>query len=410
MKIRLLFGLGFAFLGSFSEAQVPLPNDLAIASSSPGAPAQIAAFLGAWGGDAWQGLLPHVLVVEQVNSTGTANVVYAIGDAPEAKIKARWTRVVGQFSDGRLHLNFPNGAGVDYLMKDDGTLFGRYVIGGVPSYVRLTRFPTFDARAIVAKAAEQTSQLWSEIRIPEKSSVGETTGEAIMLQAMLYRASFPGRRPLIIINHGSTGGGEISAAAMPRYLDGAMPRVFLSLGYDVVAPLRKGFGKTVAPMIEEPPSRSPQEVQLDSAVEDLDATIEFMRAQPYVDSSRILVSGQSRGGFLAIVYAARHPDKVAGVINFSGGWWGEHAPFTSFNVIQFGQAGRKARVPMLWLYADHDPYYSLRYVEDGFAEFRAQGGNGELVEFHDISGNGHFLSAWPDRWEVAVANYLKRIR
>jgi len=410
MKMRILFGLAFALLGSFSEAQVPLPSDLAIVSAPAGIPAQVTAFLGAWGGDAWQGLLPHVLVVERVSSGGIANVIYAIGNAPESKIRARWTRVIGKFSDGRLHLDFPNGAGVDYVMKDDGTLFGRYLIGVVPSYVRLTRFPTFDARQIVAKATETTSQLWSDIRIPEQSSVGEAAGQAVMLQAMLYRTSVPGRRPLIIINHGSTGGGEISAAAMPRYLDGPVPRIFLSLGYNVVAPLRKGFGKTVAPMIEEPLSHSPQEVQLDSAVEDLDATIEFMRAQPYVDSSHILVSGQSRGGFLAIIYAARYPDKVAGVINFSGGWWGEHTPLTSFNTAQFGQAGRKAKVSMLWLYADHDPYYSLKYVEGVFAVFRAQGGNGELVEFHDIPGSGHFLSAWPDRWQAPAANYLKRIR
>jgi len=70
MKIRFLFGLGFAWLGSFSAAQVPLPDDLEIASAPAGVPAQIAAFLGAWGGDAWQGL-PLVLVVEQVSSSGT---------------------------------------------------------------------------------------------------------------------------------------------------------------------------------------------------------------------------------------------------------------------------------------------------------------------------------------------------
>jgi dipeptidyl aminopeptidase/acylaminoacyl peptidase len=49
-----------------------------------------------------------------------------------------------------------------------------------------------------------------------------------------------------------------------------------------------------------------------------------MRAEPWVDPARIIVAGWSRGGGLPAVYAARHPDKVAGVINFSGGWWSEY--------------------------------------------------------------------------------------
>lgn len=45
-----------------------------------------------------------------------------------------------------------------------------------------------------------------------------------------------------------------------------------------------------------------------------------MRIAPWVDPARIVVAQWSRGGFLSVIYAARYPDKVAGVINFSGGW------------------------------------------------------------------------------------------
>lgn len=393
-----------------TSPQILLPSDLAMPSIAVDVPAEVAAFGGVWGGDGWQGLLPHVLVVERINSDGTAEVVYALGDSSNGKIKGSWSRHIGTISGGGLHFIFPNGAVVDYVMNGDGTLLGRYVMEGRPSYVRLSRIAGADAKAIIAAAAKPYAPLWTEIRIPEHSAIGEAAGKTVTLQAMLYRTSLPGRRPLIVFNHGSTGGGIVPASTMPQYLNGAIPRVFLSLGYNVVEPLRKGFGRSDGPMMEEPPAHNAQEAQLDSAIEDLDAVVEFMKTQPSVDPAHIIVVGQSRGGMLAVAYAGRHPDKIAGVINFSGGWWGEHMPTADFNVMQFSQAGRATKAPMLWLYADHDTYYSLAYIEHAFEEFRDSGGNGALVEVHDLVGNGHFLSEWPEKWQDTTVAFLKKIQ
>ena len=416
MNKKKPLGITLVLLGACSihatepSPQILLPSDLALPSIAAEVPAEAAAFGGAWGGDAWQGLLPHVLVVERVNSDGTAGVVYALGDSSNGKIKGSWSRHTGTISGGRLHCVFSNGAVVDYVMNGDGTLLGQYVMEGRPSYVRLSRIAGIDAKAIITAAAKPPVPVWTEIRIPERSVVGETAGKTVTLQAMLYRTSLLGRRPLIVFNHGSTGGGIVPATTMPQYLNGAVPRVFLSLGYNVVAPLRKGFGGSDGPMMEEAPAHNSQEVQFDSAVEDLDAVIDYMRSQPFVDPAHIVVVGQSRGGMLSVAYAGRHPDKVAGVINFSGGWWGEHVPTGDFNVMQFSEAGHTTKVPMLWLYADHDAYYSLPYIEHAFEEFRARGGNGELVEVRDLVGNGHFLSAWPEKWQGATAAFLKKIQ
>jgi pimeloyl-ACP methyl ester carboxylesterase len=342
-----------------------------------------------------------------VNPDGAAQVVYAVADSSDGKTHGIWSRRAGMITGDRLHFDLSNRATVDYTMKADQTLFGTYRIGGTPSYVRLTRIPVADAAGTMMAAAQAVPRLWTEIHIPERSAVGETAGKRLMLEAMLYRTPLPGRRPLVIFNHGSTAGGKVSRALVPRFLDGAEPRVFLALGYNVIEPLRKGFGGTAAPMLEEAPGHYSQEVQLDSAVEDLEAVVEYTKTQPYVDPTCIIVAGQSRGGLLAVVYAGRYPSNVAGVINFSGGWWGEHMPTADFNRTQFAAAGRNAKVPMLWLYADHDTYYSLAYDERSFAEFRAQGGRGELVEVRDVPGNGHYLSLWPDRWEDAAASYLR---
>jgi pimeloyl-ACP methyl ester carboxylesterase len=110
-----------------------------------------------------------------------------------------------------------------------------------------------------------------------------------------------------------------------------------------------------------------------------------------------------------VIYAGRHPEKVTGVLNFSGGWWGEHMPTADFNLTQFRQAGRLAKVPMLWLYAAHDSYYSLSYTEGNFQEFLNAGGKGRLFEVPDIQGEGHFLMNWPEKWTDAATAYLENI-
>jgi dienelactone hydrolase len=253
---------------------------------------------------------------------------------------------------------------------------------------------------ILRMASQPSAQPWNEIRIPEQPA---GAADPITLQATLYPLSQPGRHPAIIFNHGSTGNGRISAAYVLRALNEAL--TFQQLGFVVVVPMRKGRGSSCGNFVEEQPGISAG-AQLAAAVEDLDATVEYLRAQAYIDPARIVVAGQSRGGFLAVVYAGLHPEKIAGVINFSGGWWGERAPDAEFNFSQLSMAGRKAHVPMLWLYAAHDSFYSLAFSDQMFARYRASGGQGTMFEQHELPGDGHFLSSWPEQWRPAVARYL----
>jgi dienelactone hydrolase len=131
-----------------------------------------------------------------------------------------------------------------------------------------------------------------------------------------------------------------------------------------------------------------------------------MRTQSDVDPKRIILTGVSRGGLLSVAYASRYPDDVIGVVNFSGGWFGEGTAVSDYNFKVFEKAGHDAKIPMLWLYADHDSYYSLNYVESEFSKYREAGGRGELVEVRDLPGEGHLLCLWMDRWQDKVAAYL----
>ena len=226
------------------------------------------------------------------------------------------------------------------------------------------------------------------------------------LQTTIYCQPHASRHPAIIFNHGSTGRGMVPASDVEH---GGSTGVFLhSLGYVVVMPMRKGRGTSDGPYFEEDDSVAPA-VQLESAIEDLRAAVQYVRTRQDVDPKKIVLAGQSRGGLLSVAYAGRYPGDVAGVINFAGGWFGEDAPSPNYNFEIFAKAGHDAKVPMLWLYADHDSFYSLKFIEREFSGFRDAGGRGELFEARDIPGNGHFLCEWVDRWRNKVTTYLNDI-
>jgi dienelactone hydrolase len=406
-----------------ARAQVPLPTDLSIQLPGGRVPAAYPAFSGAWGNGAWTAevgpsLIPTALVVARVASDGTAQVIYAGGAGEHLKTTAHWLRLTGHIENDRLTIQLPDpnspwGFRVQYWMIGPGRLEGDMTNSegwrGHAFLQRIAGPPT----AIIATAALPFRPIWQEILIPEHSSVGVAAGQAIQLAATLYRTRLPGRQPLVILNHGSTAPDKVKRTLYFQ----AGARFFLAHGYCVVVPMRKGRGNSGGPYLEPGNQGIPTAIQVESAVEDEDAVVNAMRAEPWVDPARIIVAGHSRGGFLSVIYAARYPEKVAGVINFNGGWWGERSePGSKENSRYLAAAGKTARVKELWLYADYDPYYSLAYTRKNFDAFRANGGSGDFVAYKDVPGiapgevgNGHALFGHVDMWEGAVAAYLRQI-
>lgn len=397
----------FLLLGSFglAHSQVPLPPDLSIADPSPDVPAEEAAFSGAWGNGAWDGTVPTALIVERVHANGSASVIYAVGASPQANIQPEWLRLQGRIASSHLIVqNLPHGGIARYTVGAQGHLIGTYTTTtGARSHVVLQRIAGASA-GIVGTAALPVQPIWRDIRIPEHSKIGAAAGQTIELQATLYRTRLPGRQPLVVLNHGS-GYGDYASRVL-RFEGEA--RVFLALGYNVVVPMRKGRGRSGGPVLEQMAVKDTTAVA--SGLEDIDTVVDFMRGEPWVDPARIVVAGWSRGGFLSVAYAARYPEKVEGVINFSGGWWPEFGSSSDaiFNTAQLANAGRSTKVPQLWLYAADDRFYMLDYCRRNFDAFRANGGQGEFVAFHDIPVDGHLLFEWVGRWKHAVADYLRQ--
>jgi pimeloyl-ACP methyl ester carboxylesterase len=95
------------------------------------------------------------------------------------------------------------------------------------------------------------------------------------------------------------------------------------------------------------------------------------------------------------------------VVNFAGGWSGERCG--DRNSPGYADAGRRSRLPMLWLYGERDSYYSPSAIRGYFEAFERAGGNGRLVLFGGLPGDGHRLVDFVPVWKPATDRFLESL-
>lgn len=420
IKKRFCFSLLILIvaLGSSVRAEeTALPGAISIINPSQDVPKNMAIFSGVWTGGAWDGILPHALIVENVSSDGTAAVIYATGEGPEWKTKPSWIRATGKIENGELVFFLRAGkARVAYHLEGNSRLIGSFETERGASYIELERTNASSVSDIFSITKNQKTRLVPEtIFIPIKARGFFGSTKELKLEATLYRPSREGKYPVIVFNHGSTGGGRTPVSLMIR--NESQAYYFLKRNYAIISPMRKGRGASEGRYdLSEPETCDSSAVSygVASGIEDLDGVFEYLLAQTYVDANNILVSGVSRGGYLSVIYSAKgkFKHKIKGVINFVGGWVGEGCSRVSgidSNSNDFREAGELTSLPMLWLYAEGDSYYSPNAITGYLNAFRRAGGRTEFKIFSDIPGDGHRLASFVTKWKKDVNDYLEAI-
>lgn len=269
--------------------------------------------------------------------------------------------------------------------------------------IRVACVAVFVGRASLAHAQ-------ARIAIPV-STRGAVTAGVIHLEGFLYRPRGTGPFPVVVLNHGSAGGSPKESLPAPR-----LAEYFVRHNMVVVVPMRRGRGRSEGVSLEsedrncDPTSWRPG---LDAAFADLTASIDYARHVAGVDSTRVLLAGVSRGGFLSVAYAARgvRRSSIAGVVNLVGAWVAQRDDRCprDFNAISFAEFGREVTVPMLWLYTDNDPFNASASIEEYARVFRAAGGKVRFVMFRTVPVNGHALPDYPELWRDTTDAYLTSI-
>lgn len=252
------------------------------------------------------------------------------------------------------------------------------------------------------------------VRIP-------TTGGVSMVATVMCP---PGedRKPVVVINHGSPAAGSRRATmAPPRY--SGLSAWFLSRGYIVVLPLRRGYGETGGTWAENYVScKAPDyyNAGLQGAA-DIKAALDYVRAQPYAAPDRSLVVGQSAGGWAALALSSLNPPNVSGMIDFAGGRGG-HQKMRDGSlgnctpdalVAAAGKYGATARVPTLWIYTANDSFFAPALARRMFDAYNAAGGRGTYRPLGAFGKDGHALAGSNKGvaiWQGPVSEFLAGLR
>ena len=233
----------------------------------------------------------------------------------------------------------------------------------------------------------------------------------IVLEATLYRPSGPGPFPLVVLSHGTSRDPQQRLGGRLRY--NAQSWEFVSLGFAVVIPMRRGYGRSEGDYAEGEglcANSHFYEAGLESA-RDLRATVDYVSALPGIDRERLVLAGHSSGGFGSLVLASQGLTGMRGVINFGGGRGSTEVLNCSPDKLikACGLAGLTTRVPTLWIYAENDSFFPPLLARKMSAAFHQAGGQVEFVMLPPFNQEGHYLFTdvrGLHRWTPAVNRFL----
>lgn len=251
----------------------------------------------------------------------------------------------------------------------------------------------------------------------------------IRLVTYVYRPLKNDRREVVLFSHGSTAG----LARSPKEALDAPPapviRFFVSRGYTLVAPMRRGRGESSGTYVEECSVYIGQctvaeqtallDRQLREALLDSNAVIDQIILGHLVPrQSKLLLAGVSRGGFLSLMLAGERPERVKGIVNFVGGWIGvsdrltaeENQQRMDTQKVMLTRAAKRSSAPSVWFYGARDPFYKEGVPQELHRYWRDAGGQGEFIFIDDPSlRRGHIIASEAALWERQVDTMLKTL-
>jgi dienelactone hydrolase len=235
------------------------------------------------------------------------------------------------------------------------------------------------------------------------------------LEAMLIRPAEKQAYPLALISHGSPLDTSQRPLMAPQWLYWQALE-FARRGFAVLIVMRRGYGDSGSSYVEYTccgPQHYQQGTQAMAA--DLRAAIAAMKGRADVTTKGMIAVGNSAGGLASVVLATDPPPGLAAVISFAGGIRWRTAdlkirPDSQDRLVSaYKMLGRKARTPMLWIYAENDSYFEPDLVRRMHDSFTSSGGRAQLINAPAFGSDGHFLFSKDGIpvWAPVVDDFLR---
>jgi dienelactone hydrolase len=217
--------------------------------------------------------------------------------------------------------------------------------------------------------------------------------------AVLFRPPGDGPFRLAVIAHATTQN-VLLRAQMPQPEYRALAAWLVARGFAVLVPERPGHGKTGGKYLED--QRGCDEADYSHAgratAEEILVALNFLRGQSFIRQDGAVILGHSAGGWGALALAGADPAVVVAIIAFAPGRGGHANDFPNLVcaphtlVASAAEFGHGARVPVTWLVAANDSYFSPDLSRKLADAFRRDGGKVEFRVLAAAGSEGHWLA------------------
>jgi dienelactone hydrolase len=258
------------------------------------------------------------------------------------------------------------------------------------------------------------SEAYADFTTENITFTASIDGQEYLLEGKLYKPQTAKKQhPLVVMTHGRNGSNPLRDS---NQIEGykALNTTLAEKGYLVMMLVRRGYGNSQGPDSEFLHTAAESGL---AGAKDVKCAIQYMRKRPDVINDKIVVMGQSQGGWIALASSTVDIEGVVGAVNISG-------------AINFGQGkglgirsleveghleecskifGKTARVPVLWIYAENDNHLPSS-VKNWFSAFESNGGKGSLVIKSPYKDNGHMIVTEPRLYVNDLYRFFDEIK
>ncbi|MFZ6774037.1 alpha/beta hydrolase family protein [Undibacterium sp. SXout7W] len=271
--------------------------------------------------------------------------------------------------------------------------------------------PTLPAPPVAPGYATDIHESVTSIDVSVNDFFGrKVTGKVVITQ---FKPDGDGPFPILILNHGRS---ATNRAEPPRFRYTQQARYFVQRGFAVFEPTRIGYGEMGTDPDPEDSgacNRKNYAPMAEAASTEILAVLDYARQQKFVDASRLVIVGQSVGGYSTVATTAKNPPGLMAAINFAGGSGGDPAghpgePCEGYKLEKmYATFGETSKAPMLWIYTENDQYFSPRYSQAWHAAFVKAGGKADYKLLPPFAKDGHSLFASGMKiWQPLVSEFL----
>ena len=231
---------------------------------------------------------------------------------------------------------------------------------------------------------------------------------AVTLQVTIMHPDGNGPFPLVIMNHGA-------AAISKDHRGGRYHRTnaafyFLSRGYAVALPMMRGFSASGGEIYHFGCDLAGTGI---AYARDIRSVIRYLGNDPRFDTSRVIVAGQSMGGWNALAVGALNVPHVKGLIDFNGGIRESDCDAGDRSLVEgAAKFGAATKAPSIWFYGDNDPYFPVPVWRAMYDAYTRSGGHAEIVDVGIVMQSSHNFLAYPEvlpLWTSRIDAFLAGI-